>query len=62
MDEKQPVRLRMLGAALRRYRLERGFSLDDAAAGLPRSVRRPPDAGSPKLPLARRRPRVVWDC
>jgi transcriptional regulator with XRE-family HTH domain len=32
MDEEQPVRLRMLGAALRRYRLERGFSLDDAAA------------------------------
>jgi transcriptional regulator with XRE-family HTH domain len=31
MDEKQPVRLRMVGAALRRYRLERGFSLDDAA-------------------------------
>ena len=28
MDETQPVRLRMLGAALRRYRLERGFSLD----------------------------------
>jgi transcriptional regulator with XRE-family HTH domain len=34
MDEKQPVRLRMLGSALRRYRLERGFSLDDAAAML----------------------------
>jgi transcriptional regulator with XRE-family HTH domain len=34
MDETQPVRLRMLGAALRRYRLERGFSLDDAAAML----------------------------
>jgi transcriptional regulator with XRE-family HTH domain len=34
MDESQPVRLRMLGAALRRYRLERGFSLDDAAAML----------------------------
>ncbi len=34
MDEKQPVRLRILGAALRRYRLERGFSLDDAAAML----------------------------
>ena len=34
MDEKQSVRLRMLGAALRRYRVERGFSLDDAAAML----------------------------
>jgi transcriptional regulator with XRE-family HTH domain len=34
MDETQSVRLRMLGAALRRYRLERGFSLDDAAAML----------------------------
>jgi transcriptional regulator with XRE-family HTH domain len=34
MDETQPLRLRMLGAALRRYRTERGFSLDDAAAML----------------------------
>jgi transcriptional regulator with XRE-family HTH domain len=34
MGEKQPVRLRMLGAALRRCRLERGFSLDDAATVL----------------------------
>ena len=34
MDEKRSVRLTMLGAALRRYRVERGFSLDDAAAML----------------------------
>jgi len=34
MGEMQSVRLRMLGAALRRYRLERGFSLDDAAVML----------------------------
>ena len=34
MDEQRSVRLTMLGAALRRYRVERGFSLDDAAAML----------------------------
>lgn len=34
MDEKRSVRLRMLGAALRRYRVERDFTLDDAAAML----------------------------
>ena len=34
MDEKRSIRLTMLGAALRRYRVERGFSLDDAAAML----------------------------
>jgi len=34
MDEKRSVRLGMLGAALRRYRVEHGFSLDDAAAML----------------------------
>jgi transcriptional regulator with XRE-family HTH domain len=34
MDEQRSVRLRILGAALRRYRVERGFTLDDAAAML----------------------------
>jgi transcriptional regulator with XRE-family HTH domain len=34
MDEQRSVRLGILGAALRRYRVERGFTLDDAAAML----------------------------
>jgi hypothetical protein len=34
MDEQRSVRLGILGAALRRYRVERGLTLDDAAAML----------------------------
>jgi trehalose 6-phosphate phosphatase len=43
MDEKRSVRLGMLGAALRRYRVERGFGLDDAGSAISALLAAHPD-------------------